>query len=129
MDKSHVHIIYLDSSYHTAEAVATKSNGRNEVLVRGDGFAPPGLLVRRLSQSKIGAVSAPICPFCRCSLGGFSVVSDWSACFFRVLGKKWVRHNSVIKNPIINIESVICAEGDYCISKSLIKYLIACSLS
>ena len=27
------------------------------------------------------------------------------------------------------IESVICAEGDYCINKSLIKYLIACSLS
>lgn len=27
------------------------------------------------------------------------------------------------------IESVICAEGDYCINKSLFKYLIACSLS
>ena len=27
------------------------------------------------------------------------------------------------------IESVICAEGDYCINESLIKYLIACSLS
>lgn len=59
----------------------------------------------------------------------FPLFPTGPACFFRVLGQKWVRHNSVIENPIINIESVICAEGDYCINKSLIKYLIACSLS
>ena len=37
--------------------------------------SPPGLLVRRLSQSKIGAILAPICAFCHRSLGGYCVVS------------------------------------------------------
>ena len=32
-------------------------------------------LENRLSQGQIGVISAPICAFCRRSLGGFSIVS------------------------------------------------------
>ena len=34
-----------------------------------------GLRVMRQSQAQIGVISAPICAFCRRSLGGFSIVS------------------------------------------------------
>ena len=39
------------------------------------GIRTPGLLVRRLSQGKIGVISAPICAFYHHSFGGFSIVS------------------------------------------------------
>ena len=39
------------------------------------GIRSPGLLVRRLSQGKIGVISAPICAFYHRSLGGSSIVS------------------------------------------------------
>lgn len=129
MDKSHVHIIYLASSYHTAEAVATKSNGRNEVLVRGDGFAPLAFWSAGCHKAKSEPFRLRFALFAAVRSVDFPLFPTGPACFFRVLGQKWVRHNSVIENPIINIESVICAEGDYCINKSLIKYLLACSLS
>ena len=57
-------------------------------VVRREGFEPPGLLVRRLSQGQIGAVSAPICDFCHRSLGGFSVVSVQPCLLFSDSGSK-----------------------------------------
>ena len=46
------------------------------------------LQVRRLSQGKIGAVSAPICAFYRHSLGGFSIVSVQPCPLFSRSGSK-----------------------------------------
>ena len=58
------------------------------LLVRREGFEPPGLLVRRLSQGQIGVISAPICAFCHHSLGGFSVVSVQLCPLFSDSGSK-----------------------------------------
>ena len=48
----------------------------------------PGLLVRRLSQGHIGAVSAPMCAFYHHSLGGFSIVSVQPCPLFSGSGSK-----------------------------------------
>ena len=48
-------------------------------------------LENRQSQAQIGVISAPICAFCRHSLGRFFVVSDWACLLFSCSGSKWVR--------------------------------------
>ena len=52
------------------------------------GIRTPGLLVRRLSQGQIGAVSAPICAICRRSLDEFSIVSVQPCPLFSDSGSK-----------------------------------------
>ena len=47
-----------------------------------------GLRVMRQSQAQIGVISAPICAFCRRSLGGFSVVSVQTCPLFSDSGSK-----------------------------------------
>ena len=118
MDKSHVHIIYLASSYHTAEAVATKSNGRNEVLVRGDGFAPLAFWSAGCHKAKSEPLRLRFALFAAVRSVDFPLFPTGPACFFRVLGQKWVRHNSVIENPIINIESVIAPKAIIVLTKA-----------
>ena len=118
MDKSHVHIIYLASSYHTAEAVATKSNGRNEVLVRGDGFAPLAFWSAGCHKAKSEPFRLRFALFVAVRSVDFPLFPTSPACFFRVLGQKWVRHNSVIENPIINIESVIAPKAIIVLTKA-----------
>ena len=65
---------------------------RNQMISRTFGtpwgIRTPGLLVRRLSQGQIGAVSAPICAFYRHSLGGFSIVSVQPCLLFSDSGSK-----------------------------------------
>ena len=46
------------------------------------------LRVMRQSQAQIGVISAPICAFCRRSLGGFSVVSVQACPLFSNSGSK-----------------------------------------
>ena len=67
---------------------SSKSNDFEEFWCAVMDFFPPGLLVHRLSQGQIGAVSAPICAFCHRSLGGFSVVSAQPCPFFSDSGSK-----------------------------------------
>ena len=45
-------------------------------------------LENRLSQGQIGVISAPICAFCRHSLGGFSIVSVQPCLLFSDSGSK-----------------------------------------
>ena len=45
-------------------------------------------LENRLSQGQIGVISAPICAFCRHSLGGFSIVSVQPCPLFSDSGSK-----------------------------------------
>ena len=45
-------------------------------------------LENRLSHAQIGVISAPICAFCRRSLGGFSVVSVQPCPLFSDSGSK-----------------------------------------
>ena len=45
-------------------------------------------LENRLSQGQIGVISAPICAFCRHSLGGFSIVSIQPCLLFSDSGSK-----------------------------------------
>ena len=64
------------------------SNGYFRSSPRFEGIRTPGLLVRRLSQSKIGVISAPICAFYRHSFGEFSIVSVQSCPIFSCSGSK-----------------------------------------
>ena len=52
------------------------------------GIRTPGLLVRRLSHTQIGVISASICAFYRRSLGEFSIVSVQPCPFFSDSGSK-----------------------------------------
>ena len=54
----------------------------------GDRTRTCDLRVMRQSQGKIGVISAPICAFCRRSLGGFSIVSVQSCPLFSDSGSK-----------------------------------------
>ena len=60
----------------------TQKCGKSPDFVRNQDFSGCGsrtrtcdLRVMRQSQAQIGVISAPICAFCRRSLGGFSIVS------------------------------------------------------
>ena len=59
-----------------------------EALDRQNIVLARDILVRRLSQGQIGAVSAPICAICRRSLGGSSIVSVQSCPIFSCSGSK-----------------------------------------
>ena len=62
------------------------------ILVTQDGCGgrtwTSDLRVMRQSQGKIGVISAPICAFCRRSLGGFSIVSVQPCLLFSDSGSK-----------------------------------------
>ena len=104
------------------------------------------------APAQIGAISAPICAFCRHSLGGFSIVSVQPCLLFSYSGSKMGQaqfcnrdeQNSIIAKSRHDIYGLsepysaiccisLCANRSfaqpYCINKSLSKYLIACSLS
>ena len=53
-------------------------------------------LENRLSQGQIGVISAPICAFCRHSLGGFSIVSVQPCPLFSHSGSKLGQYGILI---------------------------------
>ena len=64
----------------------------------------------RLSHAQIGVISAPICAFCRCSFGGFSIVSVQTYPFQSYSGSK-VGQTRCIRTHSNSVSSSIAPEA------------------
>ena len=73
--------------------------------------SPPGLLVRRVSGSENGIISAPFCGFVSVHSENIPLFPSGTACSIRILGQKWVRSKCVALQTGSYLSQFVNADG------------------